>query len=103
MTEEQKPTQREKLVLIGAVVVSVLVGGFVIEHLWAWFVVPLSVRPIGLAHACGLDALWFAFTPGGSFAKAQTPTVKAAHALERILYRTTVALAIGYIAHVVMR
>lgn len=89
----------DALELVTVTVVAVIVGGFVIQRLWSWFVVPLDVRPIGLAHACGLDALWFAFTPGARSAK----DVKPGEVLARIFYRATAALLIGYIAHVVMQ
>lgn len=36
---------------------SMFLNGWVIVHLWNWFLVPLKVMPIGILHACGLVML----------------------------------------------
>jgi hypothetical protein len=52
------------LLVLGAVVGLALLGlwwGYAIHVLWAWFVVPLGVVPIKLAHAYGLSVLFGLF------------------------------------------
>jgi hypothetical protein len=39
---------------VGLAVGSIVFGGWVMSWLWAWFVVPLGVTQIGVAHAVGL-------------------------------------------------
>ena len=39
------------------IITSALLAGYVICHLWAWFVCPLGLPPLSLAHAIGLDLL----------------------------------------------
>lgn len=40
--------------LVGLIVIDALIRGFVLSYLWLWFVVPLGVSEIGIAHAIGL-------------------------------------------------
>lgn len=37
------------------VLLSILLTAFTVSTLWGWFVVPLGVKSIGLAHAYGLS------------------------------------------------
>lgn len=63
----------------------VLLRGWVIWSLWGWFVVPLGVREIGMAHAIGIsltvgtlahqrrkseDSRWFGEWIGSAIAQA---------------------------------
>lgn len=44
------------LALIGGTAIGVfssILNGWVLTHLWYWFVYPLGVRPLGLAQAIG--------------------------------------------------
>jgi len=48
------------LLILGLVAVSVVVSvvnGFVLSYLWQWFVTPLGIPAIGLAHAIGLGMI----------------------------------------------
>ena len=43
--------------LVAVMIVLALFGAFTISTLWAWFVVPLGVKSIGMAHAYGLSVI----------------------------------------------
>lgn len=43
--------------MVAVMVVLALFGAFTISTLWAWFVVPLGVKSIGMAHAYGLSVI----------------------------------------------
>lgn len=48
------------LALLGlgvVMIVGALSNGFALSYLWLWFVVPLGVKPLGIAHAIGLGAI----------------------------------------------
>jgi len=57
---------------IGKVVISLFIlvvfvlglmwTGFCLSSLWGWFVVPLGVNPIGIAHAIGISTVIAMFT-----------------------------------------
>lgn len=97
LDKQDKPDPATAGGLVIAVIISVIVDGFVIRCLWKWFVVPLGVHPIGVAHAIGLDALWRAFAPN-PFSKS----VSVADVFARMFYRACAVLSVGYVAHLVM-
>lgn len=41
----------------------ILFDAFALQIMWGWFVVPLGVPPVGLAHAYGVFLLWLLFKP----------------------------------------
>ena len=46
------------LILIASLIAAaILVHGFVLKLMWAWFLIPLGLPALGLAHACGLGLL----------------------------------------------
>jgi hypothetical protein len=45
------------IVMVGLITAAILVHGFVLKLMWAWFLVPLGLPALGLAHACGLGLL----------------------------------------------
>ncbi len=51
---EKKPNI---FVLLICLALSCLYCGWILKTMWAWFIVPLGVAPINLAHAIGLDSL----------------------------------------------
>ena len=55
----EDPAVKGALVALGlmAVVPLMLLGGVVCADLWAWFLVPLGVPAIGVAHAIGIHSL----------------------------------------------
>lgn len=53
---DQLPPPPKIAQLILGILLTVL-SGFVIMVLWGWFIVPLGLVPISLAHAIGIDLL----------------------------------------------
>lgn len=49
-----------------ALLIGTLWSGFCLSCLWRWFLVPLGVPPVGVAHAIGLAALASLLVRGGS-------------------------------------
>lgn len=43
--------------IFGSIAILGILGALVLKAMWGWFVVPLGVAPIGLAHAYGLYVL----------------------------------------------
>lgn len=78
---------------------SIILGAYVLKTLWWWFVVPLGVPAVGMAHAYGLSTIvalmrytdWKAVNEG-----------KALLAVARALAVNGMALLVGYIAHRIM-
>lgn len=46
-------------IIVGLVALpfTIALRGWAISYLWLWFVVPLGVVPIGIAHACGISVI----------------------------------------------
>lgn len=53
--ESASETAAGCIVGLAMVPVSIILRGFVLCQLWLWFVVPLGVKEIGIAHALGLS------------------------------------------------
>ena len=61
--------------LVVVMVVLALFGAFTISTLWAWFVVPLGVKSIGLAHAYGLSVIVSVFMGSRGLGGSDSTTV----------------------------
>lgn len=89
-------------VFVLLVVTSVLWGGFVAKTLWAWFLVPLGVLPVGLGHAVGLSCLFSVFmgnrglSLGGSY-KDEDRLSLVCKALLLSVVGPMVCLALGWL------
>jgi hypothetical protein len=44
-------------------VLGVVIEGYVVMKLWAWFVAPLGIATISYLHAAGIATLWNFLTP----------------------------------------
>lgn len=76
---------------------SILFRGVVVSFLWAWFIVPLGVMPIGKAHALGISALMSLLT---SSDKSDDSSLLAQTIASFISY--AVILGFGYLWHSLM-
>lgn len=87
------------LVLLGAayIVGSAILNGWVLSYLWAWFLVPLGVRPLGVAWAIGLAVLVGLLTNHHVPVKDQK--IDSYELLAGQIVRPLLALLVGYIAH----
>lgn len=54
------------LIALGLAIALAVLRGWVLSYLWFWFLVPLGVPSIGVAHAMGLSLLVSLFTAGAS-------------------------------------
>ena len=72
--------------------------GFALKYLWLWFVVPLGVMEIGIAHAVGFSMVL------STFAKAKTGDVDGniPEAMAKMALAPAVLLAFGAIIHAFM-
>lgn len=90
------------LLVLGVIVGLALLGiwwGYAIHVLWAWFVVPLGIVPIKLAHAYGLSVLFGLFlnTRGLDVGKKNSSDDWATSVTISILM-PAIALLFGWIA-----
>jgi len=37
--------------------IAIVVNGLLLKAMWGWFMVPLGLRPVGVAHALGISLL----------------------------------------------
>jgi hypothetical protein len=84
--------------LVVAIVIAFMVPysiyvGAVLAALWGWFIVPLGVQPIGIAHAVGLAVFIGMFHRGKAKSKEG-----ALESLLLALLAPALALGVGYIA-----
>ena len=50
------------LILVGTMIVGIVLRGWVLSTLWAWFLVPLGAVEIGIAAALGISIIIGMFT-----------------------------------------
>ncbi len=101
----EKETDSEKLMGCIMFLVMMLISpftsiwrGYVLSILWAWFMTPLGVIPIGVANAIGLSVLVTLFTPtGGSSGKNVADVCTTA--ISYSLVAPALALGMGAIVH----
>jgi len=79
-------------------------NAFVLSYLWFWFLVPLGVLPIGMAHGMGIIVLKNLLTAVYKTDNSETESLQSkADTLEkRIMFMyalPTFALLVGYIFH----
>ena len=98
MSSEENKGHSLETIVSGLVlfVVVVAVQGTALMLLWRWFVVPLNVPEIGVAHATGLMTLARLCSPGKSTGKPFKEV--AAEALGFVV----ISLLIGYVASMLM-
>lgn len=72
-----------------------ILGGYVLKTLWGWFMVPLGVRPLGIAWAIGLILLSTKLHPGATKDHKETPLSET---LGRVLFWNGFLLLAGWTA-----
>lgn len=89
------------LAVLAYIAFMIVLRGWVISVLWAWFMVPLGLPDIGVAAAVGLSCLMAVFLP----TPAQMKNKEAEDRVQTMIYpfvSWVLALAIGWVAHQVM-
>lgn len=85
--------------------VSVIIGGFVVQALWEWFISPLGLPNIGMLHAAGIAGLFHFMCPfidTTDLAKKEGYSANAAlvgKLLMLLVFRPAITLLIGYFLH----
>jgi hypothetical protein len=89
----------EVLIAIALIPVILLAAAFTVQHLWAWFAVPLGLPAISMSHAYGLSILI------GTMAKqrdCEKPKKSPLKSLGDTLVYCGLGLLFGYVAHRIM-
>jgi hypothetical protein len=81
-------------------IVAVLVRGLTLTYLWDWFIAPLGVMPIGVAHAVGISGIVGFLTHDMTTAKDKEKGFFV-QMLSSAIY-SLLALGFGWIAHLFM-
>lgn len=100
-SEKKKETARSTIIAVLLFAPVMLLVAYTLKSLWWWFMFPLGVPAIGLAHACGIDCL-LTFIVWPAFAYY---TDKKQPALAQLLTSAMVSgiiLLVGKIAHAIM-
>ncbi len=90
-------------VIISAI--SIITTGCTGLFLWNWFVVPLGLPTIGLAHAIGIDTLitfWTNHDIQKLFDKSNISEKERLERLFNVILYNLVTLIIGYFIHMVV-
>ena len=84
----------ENVINLILLVPAILVRGWVLLNLWGWFIVPLGVKDITIAHALGISLLINTITPHETKDSSAKETAK-------LLIKNTIilmlALGLGWI------
>ncbi|RZK29216.1 MAG: hypothetical protein EOO61_20945 [Hymenobacter sp.] len=99
---KQKMTSAQALTIFGLVVPTMIIRGFVFSILWGWFVVPLGVVAIGVAHAIGLAAVFGFLTTHLSHYQRKESDNPFGEALGRMLVVPFLVLFFAWIVHLFM-
>lgn len=95
--ENKKPSI---FAVLAAFAVSCVFSGWILQTMWAWFVVPLGVSPLSLAHAVGLDSLLTIYWYGS--AKASKNSEEFWSNVCKAVSAHLILLLVGFVAHLVM-
>lgn len=96
---EKKPNF---LVLLTAIVLSCFFSGWILKNMWAWFIVPLGVMPINLAHAIGIDSLFTIYRYHSRKRSDDDQKSESYLSLIGIILVNLTLLLIGFVAHLFM-
>jgi hypothetical protein len=88
------------VVALVMVPVGIILRGFVLCQLWLWFLMPLGVKEIGMAHALGLTTLVSMFgMQSGSTVKKDDDTPLALHVVVMTVAPPLFCLFAGWLFH----
>jgi hypothetical protein len=91
------------VVALAMVPVGIILRGFVLCQLWLWFLVPLGVKEIGMAHALGLTTLVGVFgMQGGNTTKKDDNVPLAVYVIGVTVMTPLLCLLAGWLFHSLM-
>lgn len=93
---EKKPNI---LILLVAIVLSCFFSGWILKNMWAWFIAPLGVMPLSLAHAIGLDSLFTIYLYQSRKNNNDNQKSEWYLSLAGIVLVNLTLLLIGFVAH----
>lgn len=89
------------LILFGTLITSIIVRGWVLSTLWAWFLVPIGAPEIGIATALGISVIIGLFTSHLNQETVKTSTKSLPDLFATILTKSLgaplVSLCVGWI------
>ena len=87
-----------------AIAAHLLSVGYVASHMWLWFLVPLGLPPISIAHAAGLSVIYtllrLRYKPDE--AEPGNPVTYLLRATHGLLFHTGLLYGIGWGVHLAM-
>lgn len=83
---------------LGALVLGIVLRGFALVYLWGWFIVPLGLPQVQMAHAIGILMLMAYMTHEGYTDPKTTTTTK----IITSVIQPPIVLLFGYIVHLCM-
>ena len=94
------------LLLVTFIAGGAVLQGFVLKTMWAWFLVPLGLPAVGLAHAIGLGFmvryLTWQHQPAADDSKKEDDGARIARGILVALVWPLFALGLAWIAHAFM-
>lgn len=87
-------SNKKIIVILLAAIPGIIWSGFVIKILWIWFMVPLGIIEISLAHAIGIDII-ITFLVSPSFDIENKTTTEL---ISKMISKPATMLFMGFIA-----
>jgi hypothetical protein len=100
--QKPKMSPAQALTIFGLIPVSMIIRGLVFSILWTWFVVPLGVMSIGIAHAIGISSTVGFLTMHLSNSKIKNSDNPFGDALGQMLFTPFLVLFLAWIIHLFM-
>jgi hypothetical protein len=100
--DKSKMSPAQGLTIFALFVPTLLIRGFVFSVLWGWFVVPLGVVAIGVAHAIGLTTVFGFLTTHLTHYQRKQSDNPFGDALGRMLVVPFLVLFFAWIVHLFM-
>lgn len=89
------------LIFIGSVTLAaagILLSGWTLSLLWLWFLVPLDLPALNIAHAVGLACIVAICVPWPEYSYEGDPLVRFGRAVGMLIGKPLYVLAIGWLA-----
>jgi len=100
--EDEKPTVLGCLTIIVLFVPAIIWGAWVWTVLWKWFIVPLGVVPVGIAHMVALKMMYALLTVDTSENKNKYSNKKMKETIFMWFVKPLFMLSIGWVLHYFM-
>lgn len=86
--------------MLSIIPITAIVRGYILSIIWSWFMVPLGIIPIGIAHAIGISVtVSFLTSHLAAEDKEKSTTTKVVTKMFSGVLVSLMALGIAWIAH----